>query len=563
MVRFRLLVDASLLLGLILFSCPGGALAAGADIAGSWIAQFDSDRGGREKIVYTFAEQDGVLSGRAASTARGSTREAEMFDVSLEGNRIAFSETLRFGQNELVIRCTGTVEGDEMKLTRKVGNFMTHEIVACREGSPAAIAAAEALAKIPPPMTAEEDHQRMMKLLGITGLRPGADGWNQDAPNAANYDESKVKQDLDLPDPLVMADGEAVTTPQMWRGKRRPELVEIFDREIFGRVPQNTPAVDWVVTDTKQESIGGVAVVTKNLVGRVENSACPWISVNIDLTLTTPAAAAGPVPVMMEFGWGGSFGPPPAGPTWKDLLLAKGWGFAIIVPTSYQADSGGGLTRGIIGLCNKGEPRGRDDWGVLRAWAWGASRALDYFETDDAVDAGRVGIEGLSRYGKAALVTMAFDERFAIGLIGSSGAGGAKIWRRDYGERLENIASSGEYHWMAGNFIKYAGPLTADDLPIDMHELVALCAPRPVFISCGTLEQGDGWVDAKGMFLAGVAAGPVYELLGGKGLGTAEFPPVETPLIDGDVAFRQHSAGHTVGPNWPTFLEFGERYLGG
>jgi hypothetical protein len=561
MFRHLVLLKPCLLLGCLLLLCPGHARAAGGDVVGSWIAQFDSDRGGRERIVYTFSEQDGVLTGTVASAARGDTREAEMFDVSLEGDRIAFSETLRFGQNEFVIRCTGTVDGDEMKLTRNVGRFMSHEIVACREGSPAAIAAAEALAKIPPPMTPEEDHRRMMEVLGVTQLRPGADGWNADAPNAANYDESKVRQDLDLPDPLVMENGEAVTTPEMWRGKRRPELVDIFDREIFGRMPENTPAVAWTVAETKRESIGGVEVVTKRLVGRVDNSACPQIAVSIDLTLTTPAGAEGPVPVMMEFGWGGSFGPPPTGPTWKDLLIARGWGFAVIVPTSYQADSGGGLARGIIGLCNRGEPRDLDDWGVLRAWAWGASRALDYFVTDDAVDAGRVGIEGLSRYGKAALVTMAYDERFAIGFIGSSGAGGAKIWRRDYGERLENVASSGEYHWMAGNFIKYAGPLTVDDLPIDMHELVALCAPRPVFISSGTLEKGDGWVDAKGMFLAGVGAGPVYELLGGKGLGTAEFPPVETPLIAGDVAFRQHSEGHTTGPNWPTFLEFADRYL--
>src|SRR5581483_10636932 len=230
-----------------------------------------------------------------------------------------------------------------------------------------------------------------------------------------------------------------------------------------------------------------------------------------------------------------------SGPTWQEQVLAKGWGYAILIPTTIQADNGAGLTEGIIGLTNKGQPRNRDDWGALRAWAWGASRALDYFETDKAVDAKRVGIEGLSRYGKAALVTMAYDQRFAIGFIGSSGAGGAKLHRRHFGEMVENVASSGEYHWMAGNYLKYAGPLTAKDLPVDAHELVALCAPRPVFISVGSLQVEGGWVDAKGMFLAGVGAGPVYELLGKKGLGTSEFPPQETALIEGDVAFRQHS----------------------
>ena len=204
---------------------------------------------------------------------------------------------------------------------------------------------------------------------------------------------------------------------------------------------------------------------------------------------------------MMEFGFifgpggfGGGRGRPQAGatrrlgrggPTWQQQVLAKGWGYAILIPNSIQADNGAGLTAGIIGLFNKGQPRKPDDWGALRAWAWGASRALDYFETDKAVDAKQVGIEGLSRYGKAALVAMAYDQRFAIGFIGSSGEGGAKLHRRNCGELVENLTGSGEYHWMAGNFLKYGGPLNAGDLPVDAHELIALCAPRPTFISYG------------------------------------------------------------------------------
>jgi hypothetical protein len=249
-------------------------------------------------------------------------------------------------------------------------------------------------------------------------------------------------------------------------------------------------------------------------------------------------------------------------PSWQQQVLAKGWGYAILIPTTVQADNGEGLTSGIIGLVNKSQPRKPDDWGALRAWAWGASRALDYFETDKSVDAHRVVIEGLSRYGKAALVTMAYDPRFAIGFIASSGEGGAKILRRDFGEQVENVASANEYHWMAGNFLKYAGPLTGSDLPVDAHELIALCAPRPVFVSGGVTQAGDGWADAKGTFLAEVGAGPVYRLLGKKDLGTTEFPPTETALVDGDLAFRQHSGGHTAGPNWPTFLDFAERYFG-
>jgi hypothetical protein len=294
--------------------------------------------------------------------------------------------------------------------------------------------------------------------------------------------------------------------------------------------------------------------------------------VDIQLTLTTPAKATGPVPVMMEFGFifpRGGFGPTRSGPsrggpTWQQQVLAKGWGYAIIVPNSIQADNGAGLTSGVIGLVNKGQTRKPDDWGALRAWAWGASRALDYFETDKAVDAKQVGIEGLSRYGKAALVAMAYDQRFAIGFIGSSGAGGAKLHRRNWGELVENLAGSGEYHWLAGNFLKYAGPLNAGDLPVDSHELIALCAPRPTFISYGAMSgpgAEGGWVDQRGSFMAAVAAGPVFKLLGKRDLGTTDYPPREAGLMDGELAFREHSGGHTTGPNWPTFLTWADRYI--
>jgi hypothetical protein len=428
----------------------------------------------------------------------------------------------------------------------------------------------------PVQLTVQEDQKRLMDLLHITSLRRGADGRNTDAPNAANYDESKANPYPGLPDPLVLKNGKKVKTAKMWWAQRRPEIVEDFDREIYGRAPKNTPTVKWEVTDTASEMNGDVAVITKKLVGHVDNSSYPQITVDIQMALTTPANAAGPVPVIMEFGFtglgarGGARGaapPPPGrgfpvapGPTWQQQVLAKGWGYAILSPTSIQADNGQGLTQGIIGLVNKGQPRKVDDWGALRAWAWGASRALDYFETDKSVDAKRVGVEGHSRYGKATAVAMAYDQRFAIAFVSSSGEGGVKLHRRNWGELVENVAATSEYHWMAGNFLKYAGPLNWNDMPVDSHELVALCAPRPVFISGGA-TNGDGWVDAKGMFLAAAGAGPVYKLLGKKDLGTTEFPAIETPLIDGDVAFRQHSGGHTPAPNWPTFLTFAGRYF--
>ncbi|HTS38071.1 MAG TPA: hypothetical protein VMH04_20515 [Candidatus Solibacter sp.] len=428
--------------------------------------------------------------------------------------------------------------------------------------------------QLPPArLTSEQDHQRVMDDLHISLLRRGPDG-DPKSPNAANTDESKVPP-YTLPDPLTLKNGQKVINSDMWWKQRRPEIAEDFDRDIYGRMPTNTPKVNWEVVSTTKEAVGDYAAVTKKLIGHVDNSAYPQVSVDIQLSLTTPANAVGPVPVMFEFGldpailatikkrftdaqWAAYNG---TTPPWQQLVLAKGWGYAILLPTSVQADSGEGLTQGIIGLTNKGQPRHLDDWGVLRAWAWGATRALDYFETDKSVDAKQVGIEGLSRYGKAALVAMAYDPRFVIGFIGSSGEGGAKILRRKFGEQVENVASTSEYHWMAGNFLKYAGPLTPNDLPVDAHELIALCAPRPVFISSGSQQVEGGWVDARGMFLAAVGAGPVYRLLGKKDLGSTEMPTQETALIDGEIAFRQHAFGHTTGPNWPTFLTFADHYI--
>ena len=442
-------------------------------------------------------------------------------------------------------------------------------------------------------LTKEQDHQRLMDLLHITEIRRGRDGNNKDSPYYANYDESKANPFPDLPDPLVLKNGKKVTKASDWWNKRRPEIVEDFDREIYGRVPKVTPKVNWVVTSTTREKNGDVEIITKKLEGMVDNSSDPDIEVKIALTLSTPANATGPAPVVMQFGFifGAPQAPPPdsppfgpnaflpprppmnlpprapgpprapMGPTWQQEVLAKGWGYAQLIPTSVQADDGSGLTLGIIGLCNKGQLRKLDDWGALRAWAWGASRAIDYFETDKAVDAKHIALEGHSRYGKATLVTMAYEPRLWTAYVSSSGEGGAKLNRRNWGEIVENVAGAGEYHWMAGNFIKYAGPLHWNDLPVDSHELVALCAPRPVFLSAGSLEKGDGWVDAKGTFLAGAGASSVYRLLGKKDLGATEFPPIETLLATGDIAFRQHAQGHTDQPNWPFFLDFAQKHM--
>jgi hypothetical protein len=443
-------------------------------------------------------------------------------------------------------------------------------------------------------LTSDQDQQRTMKLLHIDALRSGPQS-NPDLPNAANYDESKMDPNPRVPDPLVLNNGTRVTTAQVWWTQRRPQIVEEFDREIYGRVPPNMPHVRWEVKSTVKEMNGELPVITKRLVGHVDNSRYPLIHVDIQVTLSTPANATRPVPVMMEYDvsaedWARMAGPNgismstianlmgepignvmPSSPSWQHQVLAKGWGYASYLPFSVQADNGAGLTDGIIGLMNKGQPRTKpDDWGVLRAWSWGVSRVLDYFETDKSVDAKRVGLTGHSRFGKGALVGMAYDQRFAIGYISSSGEGGAKLFRRNnFGETIENVAAANEYHWMAPNFLKYAGPLTAKDLPVDADELIALCAPRPVFIGGGVVKmdgkwepaRADGWVDAKGMFMAEAEAGPVYRLLGKRDLGTTEFPATQTALIDGDLAFRQHQYGHAFWANWPTFLTFAGRYF--
>lgn len=415
-----------------------------------------------------------------------------------------------------------------------------------------------------------DDHNNMLMQLGIerSQLRRGPSGNPKDA-NAANSSEEKVNQ-YTLPDALVLKNGKKVKNAQEWLEKRKPEIVEDFESEIYGRLPKNIPSVTWRVVAVKDTVIGNQAIKEKTLKGIVDNSAYPAIKVEINLLVATPAQANKQVPVVLEFGFIRSpFGPnttQPIGlgssgePTWKEQLISRGWGYAIIDPSSIQADNGAGLTKGIIGLTNKGNFRKPDEWGALRAWAWGASRALDYFETDKEVDPKRVAIEGLSRYGKASIVAMVFEPRFSLGFIGSSGAGGVKILRRVFGEQVENLASSAEYHWFAGNFIKYASKLTPNDLPVDAHQLVALAAPRPVFISSGSPQVEGQWVDAKGMFLGAAHAGSVYRLFNKKDLGTMDFPKLGMPLVDGEIAFRQHAGGHSTGPNWSTWIAWACRY---
>jgi len=437
------------------------------------------------------------------------------------------------------------------------------------------------VAQEPLTWTAQQDHQNMKDQLGIKTLRPGPSGnAAPGAPNAANYDPEKANPYPDLPDPLILKSGRKVTTADTWWKQRRPEIVEDFEREVFGRVPARVPTVKWELRQTVNAQVAGLPVIAKQLVGHVDNSAYPAITVDIQMTVVTPANAKSKVPVLMMFG-NAALPPtpppaePPTGPpTSAQQLIAAGWGYASISPVSIQADNGAGLTRGIIGLVNKGQARKPDDWGSLRAWAWGASRGLDYLDTDPGVDTRYVGIEGVSRYGKAALVAAAFEPRFRMVLVGSSGEGGAKLHRRNFGEAVENLTGAGEYHWMAGNFLKYGtaestfGAKTANDIPVDSHQLIALVAPRWVFISYGIPEKGDAhWLDHQGSYMAAVAAGPVFRLLGAKDLGEthdyriAKMPAVTVGLLDGELAWRQHDGGHEDRSNMKYFIEWANRLM--
>jgi hypothetical protein len=466
----------------------------------------------------------------------------------------------------------------------------------------------------------------MMDQLGITKIRPGKNS-DASAPNAANYNEALASPFPELPDVLTMDDGTKATTSEMWWDQRRPEIAEAFEREVYGRIPEDLPEVSWEVVVSEREYLGWTPVNAKKLIGHVDNSGYPHIEVDISMVVVTPANAQGPVPVLMMFGQPSL--PAPVQPSRDDFeklnqamkrilaedpeirellekypaydplvrpqgvtpsgfhrpdfeepprthqLIAAGWGYALIDPSSIQADNAEGLTcGGIIALANKGQPRKPDDWGALRAWAWGAARGLDYLETDPSIDTGNVGIEGVSRYGKAALVTLAFEERFAFGLIGSSGKGGTTLHRRNFGEAVENLTGWG-YHWMAGNYLKYGasageyGPMDASDLPVDSHQLIAMCAPRLAFISYGIPEKGDAhWLDHRGSYMAAVAAGPVYKLLGAGDLGVSHdylnerMPPVNEGLLEGSLAWRQHDGGHTDAPNLKHFIEWVNKHIG-
>jgi hypothetical protein len=387
--------------------------------------------------------------------------------------------------------------------------------------------------------------------------------------HVSNYDESKVGT-CTLPDPLVLQDGKPVRDAETWFKQRRPELLKLYETEIYGRVPALAPKATFKVVETDTNALDGLAVrrlVEIHFSGQPDGS-------NVHLHVYLPAKAAGPVPMLLQLvfvnnlpGPGAASNAAPAGAGRRPVasetgplkdILARGYGYATFRYTEVQPDAANTYSSGVIKLAlAPGQTRpAPDEWGTISAWAWTASRVLDYLATEPAVDAGRVALIGHSRLGKTALWAGAQDPRFALIFASCAGEMGSALARRDYGETVDDMAAMFPW-WFAGNFQKYAGHW--DTLPVDAHLLIALNAPRPVFITGGTQDQ---WADPHGEFLAEVAAGPVYRLLGKKDLGASEGPPLDTPLIAGDLGFLYHTGEHATTPeDWNAFLDFADKYL--
>jgi dienelactone hydrolase len=365
--------------------------------------------------------------------------------------------------------------------------------------------------------------------------------------HVSNYDEAKLRP-YTLPDPLVLANGQRVRDAQTWMKRRRPEIVRLYETQIFGRIPAKTPKVAWETAPIRG-FVPETTTDTTLLVGKVgAGSDAPKMNVTLD----TPAQARGPVPVILLLNFGGG-GAAVAEPPVAADILARGWGYATVGYQDIQPDKIDTFDRGVIGAT--GRPAA-DEWGTIDAWAWGVSRIIDALQANPRVDPTRIALHGHSRLGKTALWASALDDRIAAVYASCPGEMGAALSRRDFGETVDDMAQNFPY-WFAGSFQKWAGRW--NDMPVDAHLLIALSAPRPVFITGGTQDQ---WADPVGEFLAEVAAGPVYRLLGKKDAGVDRLPPPDTPLIDGDLGWYYHTGPHAATPaDWQAFLHFLDKYF--
>ncbi|PWT96137.1 MAG: acetylxylan esterase [Blastocatellia bacterium] len=392
-----------------------------------------------------------------------------------------------------------------------------------------------------------------------------------------NYDESKVGT-YSLPDPLIFSNGTQVHTVADWN-KRRAELLELFATNVYGHNPAPPKALHYEIFDRSTDALNGTAIRKQITIFFSSSKTGP----KEDLLIFIPKNASKPVPVFLSLSFVGNqtAANDPAiklGTVWNPrtrqkevapeqtrgssmsetaTVLAHGYAYATICYTDIEPDFNGGYVSGIRPLFFKNgqsEPA-PDEWGAIGAWSYGLSRALDYMEKDKDVDAKRVAIIGHSRLGKTVLWTGALDQRFAMVISSCSGEGGASLSRRDYGERVRNLITNFPY-WFSANYKKYADH--EDQMPVDMHELIALIAPRPAYITAG---ETDRWADPNGEFLACVAAGPVFRLLGQADLGIDEMPALDQPIMK-TIGFHIHTGGHAITPfDWEQFLKFADIHL--